>query len=63
MCHSLSVIWMRHFFTLGIIVLARQPTGFTEGLLPKSLIGKALTLRLVAVGFALVFESETGFFE
>ena len=43
---------MKHFFTLGIIVLTGQ-LGFAGFL--KCFIGKALTLRLVLVCVAMVF--------
>jgi len=44
---------MKHFFTLGIIVLAGQ-LGFAGAYFLKFLIGKQLTLRLMLVCVALV---------
>jgi len=45
---------MKHFFTLGIIILTGQ-LGFAGAFFLKFFIGKALTLRLMMVRVAMVF--------
>ena len=45
--------WMKHCFTLGIIVLAGQ-LGFAGAYFLKFLIGKQLTLRLMLVCVAMI---------
>ena len=54
MCDPLKDAWMKHFFTLGIIVLTGQ-LGFAGAFFLKVFIGKALTLRLMMVCVAMVF--------